>query len=94
MSKKNFSGSIDSLFQKNEQEPIKEPNDKSKLEETESTRTTIIVNIATYDKIKAIAYWERKSIKVIIEKAFQQILRQYSNENLQDILESYKRSNP
>jgi len=89
-----FSGGIDSLFQRNEQEPRKEPEDKNKSIETESTRTTIIVNVSTYDKIKAIAYWERKPIKEVIEKSFRLILDEYSTEELSEIVNSYRKNNP
>lgn len=93
MAKKNFSGGIDSLFQKNDHETKKQAGEINKLEDSESTRTTIIVNVATYEKIKAIAYWERKSIKDIIEIGFKYAISQYSDENLLEILESYRQSN-
>lgn len=92
MAKKNFSGGIDSLFQRNEHEQKKEPDDKNKSIETESARTTIIVNVSTYEKIKAIAFWERKTIKEIIEKSFTLYLNQYTSEELTQMVESLKKS--
>ena len=87
MAKKNFSGGIDSLFQGSQKDVKGEDNPP-----IENTRTTLIVNIETYEKIKAVAYWERKSIKDIVEVSFNKILSEYSMDNLEEILNHYRAS--
>jgi hypothetical protein len=91
MAKKNFSGGIDSLFTSPKSEEEKKPDAVSDENEVEQTRTTLIVNIDTYEKIKAIAYWERKAIKDIVEKSFNLALNLYTSEEVTQMLESYKK---
>ncbi|HAF30439.1 MAG TPA: hypothetical protein DCG75_15460 [Bacteroidales bacterium] len=91
MAKKNFSGGIDSLFQSNNKELTKEPNLAEEKEKIEYARTTLIINKQMYEKIKAVAYWERKQIKDIIEEAFKNILSRFSENELEEILEFYKK---
>ena len=38
-------------------------------------RATFLVREDQYEKIKAVAYWERKNIKEVIEEAFENYLR-------------------
>lgn len=40
-------------------------------------RATFIVNEATHEKIKAIAYWERLQIKEVIDEALSNYIAQY-----------------
>jgi len=91
MAKKNFSSGIDSLFTSPNLEQEKKQEAVSHENEVEQTRTTLIVNIDTYEKIKAIAYWERKQIKDIVEKSFNLVLNLYNSEELTQMLESYKK---
>jgi pyruvate-formate lyase-activating enzyme len=43
------------------------------------TRATFIVNIEALNKIKAIAYWERSTIKIVVHKALQEYITSYEN---------------
>lgn len=93
MAKKNFTGGIDSLFQYSAKEGTKEKiENKEKLTPSYS-RTTLIVNNDTYEKIKAIAYWERKAIKDLIDESLNNILSKYTNEELSKMLNAHKLSN-
>lgn len=94
MAKKNFSGGIDSLFQDSQKEAKTEINMTNENQPPEIARTTIIIHTETYEKIKALAYWERMQIKDIIEKSFKLLLNQYSSEELSGIVDSYRKSNP
>lgn len=93
MAKKNFSAGIDNLLQQTipKGELSKKTSNKSE-DFTSYTRTTLIVNRDTYEKIKAIAYWERKSIKDVIEDGFQYILSKYPSEQIAKICETFKSS--
>jgi transposase len=93
MAKKNFSSGIDSLFQDSKKEVTKEISKEKEKQIASFCRTTLIVNNDTYEKIKAIAYWERKAIKDIIENTFKHILSEYSSEKLNEILEYYRQNN-
>lgn len=44
-------------------------------------RATFIVNEATHEKIKAIAYWDRLQIKEVIDEALSQYVNQYEQQH-------------
>lgn len=44
-------------------------------------RATFIVNEATHEKIKAIAYWERLQIKEVIDEALSSYVNQYEKQH-------------
>ncbi|MDX9694321.1 MAG: hypothetical protein RBT49_00865 [Bacteroidales bacterium] len=93
MAKKNFTGGIDSIFQNSKAVSKLEITEKHENNDYSYTRTTIIVNNDTYEKIKAIAYWERKPIKEIIEKAFNFVLSEFPDDKLNEITDFYKQNN-
>ncbi len=93
MAKKNFTSGIDSLFQASDKKVEKEKTENREQKTLSYSRTTLIVNSDTYEKIKAIAYWERKSIKDLIEEGFNQIISKYSKEQIIDIQNQYKYEN-
>ncbi len=93
MAKKNFTGGIDSLFQASNKKVVKEKTENREQQIPSYSRTTLIVNNNTYEKIKAIAYWERKSIKDLIEEGFNKIISKYSKEQVGDIQNQYKYEN-
>lgn len=77
MSKKSFSGGLNSLFE-SEKTTKKVGRPKSHKEVNISsqqgtlpgeTRATIIINEQLLDKIKAVAYWDRELVKETISKA-------------------------
>lgn len=45
------------------------------------TRATFIVNEETLEKLKAIAYWDRISIKEVVSKAFLDAISKYEKKN-------------
>lgn len=90
MSKKNFTGGIDSLFQNSKTESKNVISEKVEIKTPSYSRTTIIVNNETYENIKAIAYWERKPIKDVIEMAFNALLSNYPVDEQEKIIVVFK----
>ena len=90
MSKKNFTGGLNSLLG-NEPEtkkvgrPVTQFKEitKSSQEGTKEneTRATFIINEELLDKLKAIAYWDRLLIKDVINTALQDIIIKYEKKN-------------
>ena len=92
MSKKEFSSGIDSLFDNssnNKKETVQINQDSNNIN---IVRTTILLDYEIYNKIKALAFWERKTIKVIIEDSLINILSNYEEEKLNEILEFYEKN--
>ena len=90
MSKKNFSGGLNSLLGDQPDKPkrgrpvtqtkeiTKSSQDGTKENET---RATFIINEELLEKVKAIAYWERELIKETINKALQETVAKYEKKN-------------
>lgn len=89
MSKKNFTGGLNSLLGDNEKPKRGRPKTstkeitKSSQEGTKEkeTRATFIVNEELLDKLKAIAYWDRKLIKEVVDTALQDAVSKYEKKN-------------
>ena len=90
MSKKNFSGGLDSLLGDQPQKPKKgrpvtqfKEITKSSQEGTKEgeTRATFILNEELVDKLKAIAYWDRLLIKEVITSAMEDAVAKYERKN-------------
>lgn len=80
MSKKNFSGGLNSLLGEQTDKPKRGRPVTSTREITKSsqdgtkeneTRATFIINEELLDKLKAIAYWDRVLIKDVVNTALQ-----------------------
>ena len=90
MSKKNFTGGLDSLLG---EQPLKTKRGrpatstreitKSSQEGTKEgeTRATFIVKEELVDKLKAIAYWDRMKIKDVIASALEEAVNKYEKKN-------------
>ena len=89
MSKKNFTGGLNSLLGDNDKPKRGIPKTstreitKSSQEGTKEkeTRATFIVNEELLDKLKAIAYWDRKLIKEVVDTALQEAVAKYEKKN-------------
>jgi hypothetical protein len=89
MSKKNFTGGLNSLLGDNEKPKRGRPKTstreitKSSQEGTKEkeTRATFIVNEELLEKLKAIAYWDRKLIKEVVDTALQDRIDKYEKKN-------------
>jgi len=90
MSKKNFTGGLSSLLgDKPEKQKRGRPKTQTK-EITKSsqegtkpneTRATFIVKEHTLEKLKALAYWERKMIKDVINSALSDYIIGYEKKH-------------
>lgn len=89
MSKKNFTGGLNSLLGDNDKPKRGRPKTstkeitKSSQEGTKEkeTRATFIVNEELLEKLKAIAYWDRKLIKEVVNTALQDRVDKYEEKN-------------
>ena len=90
MSKKNFTGGLSSLLGNQPEKPKRgrpvtqtKEITKSSQEGTKEneTRATFIINEELLDKLKAIAYWDRKLIKEVVDTALQDIVVKYEKKN-------------
>ncbi len=90
MSKKNFTGGLNSLLGDQPEKPkrgrpvtqTKEVT-KSSQEGTKEneTRATFIINEELLDKLKAIAYWDRVLIKDVINTALQDAVAKHEKKS-------------
>ena len=90
MSKKDFTGGLNSLLGDQPEKPKRgRPKTstrvvtKSSQEGTKEkeTRATFIVNEDLLEKLKAIAYWDRVLIKDVVNTALQEIVTKYEEKN-------------
>jgi len=90
MSKKNFTGGLNSLLGDQPQKPKRgrpvtqtKEITKSSQEGTKEneTRATFIINEELLDKLKAIAYWDRLLIKDVVNTALQDVVAKYEKNN-------------
>jgi prepilin signal peptidase PulO-like enzyme (type II secretory pathway) len=90
MSKKNFTGGLNSLLGDQPEKPKKgrpvtqtKEITKSSQEGTKEneTRATFIVNEELLEKLKAVAYWERRMIKEVIASALEEVVSKYEKRN-------------
>jgi hypothetical protein len=64
--------------------PMAEPTIKSSVQKglkEGETRATFIVQEGALEKIKAIAYWDRKNIKDVLQTALELYISQYESKN-------------
>jgi len=90
MSKKDFTGGLNSLLGDQPEKPKRgrpvtqtKEITKSSQEGTKEkeTRATFIVNEDLLDKLKAIAYWDRVLIKDVVNTALQETVAKYEKKN-------------
>jgi hypothetical protein len=90
MSKKNFAGGLNSLLgdqpaRPKRGRPVTQTKviTKSSQEGTKEneTRATFIVNEELLDKLKAMAFWERKLIKDVVNTALAEAVASYEKKN-------------
>lgn len=90
MSKKNFTGGLNSLLGDQPEKPKRgrpvtqtKEITKSSQEGTKEneTRATFIINEELLEKLKAIAYWDRVLIKDVVKTALQETVAKYEKKN-------------
>ena len=90
MSKKDFTGGLNSLLGDQPEKPKRgrpvtqtKEITKSSQEGTKEneTRATFIINEELLEKLKAIAYWDRVLIKDVVNTALQETVAKYEKKN-------------
>ena len=90
MTKKDFTGGFNSLLGADKDKPTKGRPKTTTKEITKSsqegtkeneTRATFIVNEELLEKLKAVAYWERRMIKEVIASALEETVAKYEKKN-------------
>lgn len=90
MSKKNFTGGLNSLLGDQPEKPKKGRPVTSTREITKSsqegtkegeTRATFIIKEELLDKVKALAYWERLKIKDVLNTALEETVARYEKKH-------------
>jgi hypothetical protein len=84
MVKKNFGQGIDAIL--NNPKTNQKKKEKSKL-----VRTTLLISKELLEQIRAIAYWERTTLKHFIEKSFNNSLSQVDKRTMDEALQEYKK---
>lgn len=102
MTKKNFSGGINSLLgeDKKEQPEEEKAQPVSRKEITKTTqegtyegdvRATFIIKENKLELLKALAYWERKKIKDLLDESIDSLLKTKDPEHLKKVIEEYNK---
>jgi tyrosyl-tRNA synthetase len=90
MSKKNFTGGLNSLLGDQPEKPKRgrpvtqnKEITKSSQEGTKEneTRATFIVNEELLEKLKAVAYWDRVLIKTVVNTALEEAIAKYEKKS-------------
>ena len=74
MSKKNFKTSFDNLL-------LPESKDKRSHNTNKEIRATFVVKQTSINKLKAVAYWESKMNKEVLDEALSQYFENYESKN-------------
>jgi hypothetical protein len=77
MSKKNFKTGFDALL--GEKENASKERSISSNREAKKVSTTVMTDIITIEKIRFIAYWQRKNIKDVMSVAFNEYINRYES---------------
>jgi len=93
MAKKNFKGI--EAFLSSEPESRKQ---ESEIQEGSATppkiekRATFLVEIDQLDKMKALAYWDRKIIKQVLKEALENYFLQKGESKIEEALHNYRKA--
>jgi hypothetical protein len=77
MSKKDFKGGIDGLL--GGKNSVQSAESKGRPAITKTVITTLLTNAETLQKIRGIAYWDRVSIKEVLNDALNQYIDKYES---------------
>jgi len=92
MAKKQFTNSFQELFTPTEQHVSKQ-NAIEAIEQVDEfvQRTTLLLNRNTYETVKAIAHWERKQIKEIIQEALLEYISKMDSQDIEKAINHYSK---
>lgn len=78
MSKKSFKGGIDNILGLEQEHP---KNEKQKTNNNKSLSTHLVITSDKLHKIKAIAYWDRRTLKSIIDESLSLYIEEYEKKH-------------
>ncbi|HEY5471521.1 MAG TPA: hypothetical protein VIK07_13455 [Bacteroidales bacterium] len=91
LAKKQFTNSFQDIFSPTETHLLKEEFIKTPEDNNDKIqRTTLMLSRKTYKTIKAIAYWEQKQIKDIIEEAIANYLNSIDAKELEKAIAQFE----
>jgi len=76
---KDFSKGMDSLVTGSESKkvPVKEVKTTNKEKEVAERQVTFIIKESIHEKLKAVAYWDRKKIKEVVNQMLEDSIKKY-----------------
>lgn len=93
MGKKEFKTGLDQLLLGSNSGYEQEiPEVQNIIEEEKEVRATFIIKEVQLNEIKALAYWQRKQIKEIINEAFTLYVSNYPKEDFNIAMNEYKKT--
>lgn len=78
MAKKSFKNGINEILGILEEKEITKISNNEKIYEP---RTNVVIKSIHLDKLKSVAYWERKTLKTIIDDALSMYIKNYEETN-------------
>lgn len=88
---KKFKNNFQDIFTPTTETPEASSNHKD--ETNKVIRTTLLMDSNIYEQIKAIAFFERRQIKDVINEAFLLKVKSYPEEELNSVMDVYLRCN-
>ena len=96
MSRKSFSNGIDAILgdtQKSDEHVNGERrHEKNSQKHPTVTRTSIFLEVDSYEQIKAIAFWERRPITSVIQEALDALIHSKGEKYVKDAVKAYVNS--
>ena len=93
MTKKSFAQGIDAFFGKTDSE-IEEPKKLKEIPKKKTEqRATFILNVDQLEIIKAMAYWERKTAKLVLKEAIDQFISMKGENQIRQAINHYRSNN-
>lgn len=90
MAKKNFSEGIESFLGGSILEKPQKKIVKDQIEKIPLVKTSFRTKKTLLDTIRALAYWERKKVRDVLEDCLQVYIDQQPESNIEQALENYK----
>lgn len=82
---KNFSKGFDNLLSGGESKETPVKKQKASQQDNEKDvverQITFIIKESTHEKLKAVAYWDRKKIKEVVNQMLEEAIKKYEKDN-------------
>lgn len=88
MAKKSFKQGIDAIFSSSTDDKEEKQSNESNFRQ-EQIRTSFILEKALFEKIKAVAFWERITITKLIKKSIHEYLDRQDEKEIEKAIHIY-----